>query len=218
MNNTVTSPTIAVIDYQAGNIRSVSNALKKSGANVLVTSDVTEIEGADGMVFPGQGSCPTSMDSLKSNGLDKSIIKFIGSGKPFLGVCLGLQLLLDRSEEGNEDCLGVLEGNVIKLPSNQKIPHMGWNRVSLDTDHQVFKNLPTDPFFYFVHSYYAEPSDPTIVCGKTYYGIEFCSAVHYENIIAVQFHPEKSGDVGLTIYRNFVYWVNNFNLGVNQWI
>ena len=139
MNNTVTSPTIAVIDYQAGNIRSVSNALKKSGANVLVTSDVAEIEGADGMVFPGQGSCPTSMDSLKSNGLDKSIIKFIGSGKPFLGVCLGLQLLLDRSEEGNEDCLGVLEGNVIKLPSNQKIPHMGWNRVSLDTDHQVFK-------------------------------------------------------------------------------
>ena len=211
MNNSVHQPTIAVIDYQAGNIRSVSNALKKFGAKVLVAADVSEIDGADGMVFPGQGSCPTSMDILRSNNLDKSIIRFIDSGKPFLGVCLGLQLLLERSEEGNQDCLGVLKGNVIKLPDSQKIPHMGWNRVSLHTDHQVFENLPQNPFFYFVHSYYAEPLDPTMVCGKTNYGIEFCSAVHYENIVAVQFHPEKSGDIGLMVYRNFVDWVRNFN-------
>jgi len=206
MNSIVRQPIVALIDHQAGNIRSVSNALKKFGARVLLVSDVSELGIADAMVFPGQGSCPTSMDSLRSSGLDESIIEFIDSGKPFLGVCLGLQLLLERSEEGNRDCLGVLKGKVIRLPSNQKVPHMGWNRVFLDTDHQVFKNLPDDPFFYFVHSYYADPLDSHIVCGKTNYGIEFCSAVHYENVIAVQFHPEKSGDMGLIIYKNFVEW------------
>ena len=207
MNNTGRQPLVALIDYQAGNLRSVSNALKKFGAKVLIASDVSEINTADAMVFPGQGSCPTSMDILRSNGLDKSIIEFIDSGKPFLGVCLGLQLLLERSDEGDQDCLGVLEGNVIRLPGNQKIPHMGWNRVDLDTDHQVFKHLPDDPFFYFVHSYYADPSDLDIVCGKTNYGLEFCSAIHFKNVIAVQFHPEKSGDTGLIIYKNFVDWV-----------
>ena len=199
-------PTIAIVDYQAGNLRSVHKALEKVGARPLITSDARGIKEAEGVVFPGQGACDSSMRQLKSRGLVSPIRASIAGGKPFLGVCLGLQLLLDESDEGNEPGLGVLAGRVKALPPElgRKIPHMGWNRVELCRSHPVLAGIPTGSHFYFVHSYYADPDDRSVVAGTTSYGVEFCSAVAWDNAVAVQFHPEKSGAIGLKIYENFV--------------
>ena len=201
---------IAIIDYDAGNIRSVQKALEECGATASITSDADEIAAADGVVFPGQGACDASMRSIRERGLFDVIKRSIDSGKPFLGVCLGLQLLLESSEEGDEACLAILKGNTKRLPPEKtdqvglKIPHMGWNSVSLSVEHPVFAGIPDGSYFYFVHSYYADPDDKGVVAGVTNYGIDFCSAVAWENVAAVQFHPEKSGVVGLRMYRNFV--------------
>ena len=197
-------PTVAIVDYQAGNLRSVQKALEMFDVHTTVTSDAGQVKGADGLVFPGQGACDSSMRQLNARDLAEPIKEFIASGKPFLGVCLGLQLLLEESDEGKEPCLGVLSGRVRRLPSEGKIPHMGWNRVEFRVEHPVFDGIPNGSYFYFVHSYYADPVDRTIVSGTTTYGVEFCSAVAWDNVVAVQFHPEKSGSVGLNIYRNFV--------------
>lgn len=205
-----TQPSIAIIDYKAGNIRSVQKALEECGASARITSDADEIIAADGVVFPGQGACDASMRSIRERGLFEVIRQSIDSGKPFLGVCLGLQLLLETSEEGDEPCLAILEGGTKRLPPEKteqtglKIPHMGWNSVSLFLEHPVFKGIPDESYFYFVHSYYADPEDKDVVAGVTNYGIDFCSAVAWDNVAAVQFHPEKSGDVGLRLYRNFL--------------
>ncbi|MFL2777420.1 MAG: imidazole glycerol phosphate synthase subunit HisH [Dehalococcoidia bacterium] len=201
-------PKIAVIDYQAGNIRSVEKALTQSGADAVVSSVPGVIESCDGVVFPGQGACDSSMLNLRSHSLDHLILRLISNEKPFLGVCLGLQLLLQHSEEGDEDCLGLIEGTVKRFPKGHKIPHMGWNEVNIRSDHPVLSGVPNNSYFYFVHSYYAEPTDKNIIAGTTTYGIEFCSAVAFDNVVAVQFHPEKSGDVGLKIYENFVQFTN----------
>ena len=199
-------PTIAIVDYQAGNLRSVHKALEKVGARPIITSDAGAIEEADGLVFPGQGACDASMRQLKARGLVSPIRASIAGGKPFLGVCLGLQLLLDGSDEGDEPGLGVLAGRVRALPRElgQKIPHMGWNRVELCRSHPVLAGIPNGSHFYFVHSFYADPDDRSVVAGMTSYGIEVCSAVAWDNAVAVQFHPEKSGAMGLRIYENFV--------------
>ena len=199
-------PTIAIVDYQAGNLRSVHKALEKVGARPVITSDARAIEDADGVVFPGQGACDSSMRQLKARGLVSPIRASIAGGKPFLGVCLGLQLLLDGSDEGDEPGLGVLAGRVRALPRElgQKIPHMGWNRVELCGSHPVLAGIPSGSHFYFVHSFYADPDDRSVVAGTTFYGIDFCSAVAWDNAVAVQFHPEKSGAMGLRIYENFV--------------
>lgn len=203
-------PSIAIIDYKAGNIRSVQKALDECGASARITSDADEIIAADGVVFPGQGACDASMRSIRERGLFEVIRQSIDSGKPFLGVCLGLQLLLESSEEGDEPCLAILEGATKRLPPEKtdqaglKIPHMGWNSVSLFVDHPVFKGIPTKSYFYFVHSYYADPINKDIVAGVTNYGIDFCSAVAWDNVAAVQFHPEKSGAIGLRLYSNFL--------------
>ena len=197
-------PTVAIVDYQAGNLRSVQKALEMFNVRATVTSDADQVKGADGMVFPGQGACDSSMRQLRARELAEPIKEFIASGKPFLGVCLGLQLLLEKSDEGEEPCLGVLGGRVRRLPPEGKIPHMGWNRVDFRLEHPVFDGIPNRSYFYFVHSYYADPVDRTIVSGTTTYGVEFCSAVAWDNVVAVQFHPEKSGSIGLNIYRNFV--------------
>ena len=207
-------PSISIIDYDAGNIRSVQKALEECGASARITSEADEIIAADGVVFPGQGACDSSMQSIRERGLFDIIKQSIDSGKPFLGVCLGLQLLLESSEEGDEPCLAILKGSTKRLPPEKtdqaglKIPHMGWNSVSLSVRHPVFDGIPDESYFYFVHSYYADPEDKNIVAGITNYGIDFCSAVAWDNVAAVQFHPEKSGAVGLRIYRNFLSLVS----------
>ena len=204
------APSIAIIDYKAGNLRSVQKALEECGATARITADAEDISAADGVVFPGQGACDASMLSIRERGLFEIIRHSIDSGKPFLGVCLGLQLLLESSEEGEEPCLAILKGRTKRLPPEKtdqvglKIPHMGWNNVSLSIQHPVFEGIPNDSYFYFVHSYYADPEDKDIVAGVTNYGIDFCSAVAWDNVAAVQFHPEKSGAVGLRLYRNFL--------------
>jgi len=202
-------PLISVLDYQAGNIKSVENALEHSGARVIVTSDPHVINESDAIVFPGQGSCVSSMDNIKSKGLDVVIKDSICSGKPFLGICLGLQLLLEKSEEGNTDCLDIVRGEVKRFDQGLKIPHMGWNSVSFTIDHPVFFGIPNRSYFYFVHSYYADPYDASIISSATDYGINFCSSIAYDNVIAVQFHPEKSGDIGLKLYKNFVEFIGS---------
>ena len=208
------APSIAIIDYKAGNLRSVQKALEECGATAHITADAEDISAADGVVFPGQGACDASMLSIRERGLFEIIRHSIDSGKPFLGVCLGLQLLLESSEEGEEPCLAILKGSTKRLPPEKtervglKIPHMGWNSVSLSVQHPVFEGIPNDSYFYFVHSYYADPEDKDIVAGVTNYGIDFCSAVAWDNVAAVQFHPEKSGTVGLRLYRNFLTLVD----------
>ena len=161
------------------------------------------------MVFPGQGASDPAMRSLSQRGLVDPIRAFIASGRPFLGVCLGLQLLLEASDEGVEPCLGVLKGRVRRLPRGQKIPHMGWNQAEFHLRHPVFEGIPSGSYFYFVHSYYADPDDQAMVAGTTSYGVDFCSAVAWDNVAAVQFHPEKSGPVGLKLYRNFIALVDS---------
>ena len=208
-NSEVERPIITVIDYQAGNIRSVEKALEKSGASVKVSGKASDLEKSDAVVFPGQGSCDSSMVNLRNQGLDEVLVEWINSGKPFMGVCLGLQLLLEESDEGDERGLGVLEGRVEKLPEGQKVPQMGWNSVRFTTDHPVFKGVSQNSYFYFVHSYIAVPKASSIIAGHTEYGRDFCSAVAFDNVVAVQFHPEKSGENGLNIYKNFVSYVES---------
>jgi glutamine amidotransferase len=198
------SPNIVIVDYQAGNLRSVQKALERSGAQATISSDQRVIQDADALVFPGQGACDSSMRHLRERGLVEPIKAFIRSGRPFFGVCLGLQLLLEGSDEGIEPGLGILKGRVRRLPEGLKIPHMGWNQVRLLKRHPVLDGVPDGSNFYFVHSYYADPDDRSAVAGVTSYGIEFCSVAARENIIAVQFHPEKSGETGLRLYENFV--------------
>ena len=195
---------LVVIDYDSGNLRSVSRALESQGVAPLVTGDAIEFNDADAMVLPGVGSGPAAMDALNQRKLVGPIRDFIAAGRPFLGVCLGLQLLMDRTEEGDEPCLGVVPGNAKHLPSGLKVPHMGWNSVRFNTNHPVLEGITQDSFFYFVHSYYASPKDPAGVSGTTEYGIPFCSIYAKDNLVATQFHPEKSGSAGLRFYKNFI--------------
>ena len=193
-----------VIDYDSGNLRSVSRALESQGVTPLVTGDPAEFDDADAVVFPGVGSGPAAMDALEQRGLVAPIQEYIASGRPFLGVCLGLQLLMDRTEEGDRHCLGVVPGSAKRLPAGLKVPHMGWNSVRFRDDHPVLSGIPQDSYFYFVHGYYAAPEDPAGVTGTTEYGIPFCSVYTRGNLVATQFHPEKSGPAGLRLYKNFI--------------
>ena len=195
---------LVVIDYESGNLRSVAKALESIGVSPIVTGDASQIASADAVVLPGVGSGPAAMDALRQRNLVEPIRECVASGRPFLGVCLGLQLLLDRTEEGGADCLGSVAGRVKRLPDGLKVPHMGWNSVRFKREHPVFKGIPQDSHFYFVHSYYAAPDDETWVAGTTDYGVSFCSIYAKDNVVATQFHPEKSGRMGLKIYQNFV--------------
>lgn len=161
------------------------------------------------MILPGVGSGPAAMQALQARGLVEPLREYAASGRPFLGVCLGLQLLLDRTEEGDAQCLGIVPGAVRRLPSGLKVPHMGWNSVELRQPvHPVLAGIPQNSHFYFVHSYYADPDDRSAVAGVTDYGIPFCSVYARDNLVATQFHPEKSGAIGLLVYRNFVALVS----------
>ena len=195
---------LVVIDYDSGNLRSVTRAIESQGVVPLVTGDPKHFDGADALVLPGVGSGPAAMNALEDRGLVPPIKEFINSGKPFLGVCLGLQLLMDRTEEGNSHCLRVVRGHTKLLPPGQKIPHMGWNSVHFQIQHPLLSGIPQDSYFYFVHSYYANPENPNAIAGTTEYGIPFCSIYSEGNLVATQFHPEKSGSLGLRLYKNFI--------------
>ena len=206
----MSTPNIAIINYGAGNLRSVAKALESLGAHVLVTADPAEIAAADGLVLPGQGACDSAMVALEAQDLTESVKQAIADEKPFFGVCLGLQLLFDYTEEGGAECLGVIPGQVRRFPPGLKVPHMGWNTAELlQPDHPVFADVPQDSHFYFVHSYYPDPVSAEPVAAVTDYGLRFCCAVAQGNVVATQFHPEKSGPTGLRLYGNFLRMVRS---------
>ena len=195
---------IVVIDYESGNLRSVARAVEKAGVAPCVTSDPALLDSADAVILPGVGSGPAAMSALNARGLVEPLLGYIASGRPFLGVCLGLQLLLEATDEGDANCIGLVPGRVRRLPDGMKVPHMGWNTVRFQTEHPLWAGIPQDSHFYFVHSYYADPTQRDNVAGVTEYGVPFCSVYARDNVVATQFHPEKSGVNGLRIYANFV--------------
>ena len=196
---------ITIVDYGAGNLRSVANAIARLGYEAKITSRPDEVLAARVVILPGVGAAADTMQNLEALGMVEAISKFIAEGRPFLGVCIGLQILFTGTEEGGgHKCLGVIPGQVRKLPPGLKIPHMGWNQVKQKTSHPIFEDIPDEANFYFVHSYYAEPDDSSLVAGETDYGIPFCSIVARGNLVATQFHPEKSGEFGLKMYDNFI--------------
>jgi glutamine amidotransferase len=196
---------IAIIDYGAGNLRSVVNAISRLGYQPRITSDPAEVVKAQAVILPGVGAAGDTMDNLKRLKLVAPIRQLITDGRPFLGVCVGLQVLFTSTEEGGgHECLDVIPGQVRQLPSGLKIPHMGWNQLRQTLPHPIFEGIPDEANFYFVHSYYVEPEDRSLVAGETEYGIRLCSVVARGNLIATQFHPEKSGEVGLKLYDNFI--------------
>lgn len=186
---------IAIIDYGAGNIQSVYKALKFIGADCKVTSDKDEILNADGAILPGVGSFGDAMDTMTKRGIKDTIIEYTKSGKPFLGICLGLQLLFPESEETpGVKGLDIFKGTITKIPNQNrtlKIPHMGWNNISIKQKNGIFKGIEGEPYVYFVHSFYLKAQDKDIVAATTQYGVEIDAAVQKGNIIATQFHPEK---------------------------
>ncbi|MDA2921829.1 imidazole glycerol phosphate synthase subunit HisH [Patescibacteria group bacterium AH-259-L07] len=213
---------IAIIDYKAGNIASVKNALERLGRACVVTSDLKKILSADGVIFPGQGRAGAAMPNLRKTGIDKVIPKIT---KPFLGICLGMQLLGSYSEEDQTKCLGIFQGACRKFPPTLKTPHLGWNKVELTQESPLIAGIPDGSYFYFVHSYYVDPvrsKKPLVsaalnkertsngvdaleahIVGKTSYGFDFPSIMQKDNFFAVQFHPEKSGAQGLRLLNNF---------------
>jgi len=198
---------IVVIDYGAGNLRSVARALTAIGAIAHVTERPEDLSTGDGLVFPGVGAAASAMRGLAERGLIGPLRDAVESGRPFLGVCLGLQALMSGSDEDSGvECLGIIPGQVVRLPDGLKIPHIGWNQVRQRTPHRIFEGLPDDANCYFVHSYAAQPDDPSWTIGETDYGGPFSSVLAKGNVVATQFHPEKSAVDGLQIYRNFARW------------
>jgi len=207
---------VAVVDYGMGNLRSVSKAIEHvaGGLPVRVTSDPTVVRGAQRVVFPGQGAMPDCMRELDARGLRPAVIEAAQS-KPFLGICIGLQMLFDLSDEGGVGGLGLLKGRVVRFPaahmvaadgSKLKVPHMGWNEVQHTLGHPLWEGIASGTRFYFVHSFYPVPEEPAIVAGYTCYPFAFTCAVARANLFAVQFHPEKSQAAGLKLLANFVGW------------
>ncbi|MBI2022562.1 imidazole glycerol phosphate synthase subunit HisH [Candidatus Daviesbacteria bacterium] len=211
---------IGVIDYGLGNLTSVKNALDKLGIPVVITSDFKKIRQATALILPGVGAAGEGMKNLKAKKLDKVILGEIVSGKPILGICLGMQLLFEYSEEDSTSCLGLVKGNVKKFNVDLKVPQIGWNQIRIQGRSpqgrtknvlrsksrsyiNLLSGIPNNSFFYFVNSYYCKPDDKNIITGKTNYGNEFCSVLQKDNIFGVQFHPERSGDNGLKLLKNF---------------
>jgi imidazole glycerol-phosphate synthase subunit HisH len=214
--------TVAVVDYGMGNLRSVSQAVlhvaRDSGVNVIVTAKPEEVFAADRVVLPGQGAMPDCMRELRDSGLLDAVLH-AAAHKPLMGVCVGMQMLLSRSEEGPSGVgtagLGLIPGEVIRFQlegrhqpdgSRYKVPQMGWNQVIQARPHALWDGVPDSAYFYFVHSFYARPSDARDSVGETEYGTRFTCALARDNIFATQFHPEKSADHGLLLYRNFLHW------------
>lgn len=199
---------MVIIDYQAGNLTSVVRSFRALGVEGRVTQDSAEVVAASRVVFPGVGAAGKAMTTLKEMGLDRALRESFRKGTPILGICLGAQIILESSEENDTPCLGLLVGQTRALPRQEglKIPHMGWNRVQFLRPHPVFQGLPEEAEYYFVHSYYPDPADKAMVLGVTEHGLRFPSAVGWRNLVATQFHPEKSGRYGLKILENFLAW------------
>jgi glutamine amidotransferase len=210
--------TVAVVDYGMGNLRSVAQAVmhvaQGSGFDVVVTAHPDDVRAAERVVLPGQGAMPDCMRELRDSGLQQSVLEAAAS-KPLFGVCVGMQMLLDRSHEGPTDGLGLIHGEVLKFDlagrlqpdgSRYKVPQMGWNQVWQTEAHPIWRGVPDGSYFYFVHSYYARPSDARHSVGEADYGTRFTAAIARDNIFATQFHPEKSAAQGLALYRNFLQW------------
>lgn len=204
---------IAIVDYRMGNLRSVAKALEHVGVKSAITSEAADIKAADKVIFPGVGSFSEGVDELDKLGLREALIELINDGKPFLGLCLGLHLLFEDSEEApGIKGLGVLEGSVKRFPDKDaggrrlKVPQIGWNSLNITArsrDSSLLKGINEGSFVYFVHSYYAEPKDKDIITTTTDYGLSFCSSLNKDNIYATQFHPEKSQETGLMMLKNF---------------
>jgi len=204
---------IAIIDYNAGNITSVARALQNIGQDFVITDDAKKLAAASRVIFPGVGAAGEAMAYLREKKLDKWLMNYIKTGKPLLGICLGTQIIMDYSEENGTQCIGLITGLTKRFPDKLtfngqvlKIPQMGWNAVTLRRRHPVFEHVAPDAEFYFVHSYYPAPSDEDTVLGTTDYGVTFCSVLAKDNLVAMQFHPEKSGRPGLQILKNFCNW------------
>lgn len=205
---------IAIIDYNAGNLASVAHAVRNLNFQCTITNDTNSILNAERIIFPGVGAAGSAMESLKRLGIDLALRDAFGQGKPLLGICLGTQIIMGHSDENDTECIGIVEGNVKPFRKNMnsndgfqlKIPHMGWNRISRITDHPVLSGLDEEDEFYFVHSYYPVPDDSGHIIAITDYGLSFPSIIGFDNIIATQFHPEKSGEAGLKILKNFCVW------------
>ncbi|MEH2192156.1 MAG: imidazole glycerol phosphate synthase subunit HisH [Nostoc sp.] len=201
-------PVIAVVDYEMGNLHSVCKGLEKAGARPNVTYSPKELEQADAIVLPGVGAFDPAVQHLRSRGLEQPIKEAIASGKPFLGICLGLQILFESSAEGTQPGLGIIKGKVRRFRPEPDItiPHMGWNQLEMTQEKSIlWEHLPSDPWVYFVHSYYVDPIDPLIRAATITHGTQtVTAAIAHENLMAVQFHPEKSSNIGLQILSNFV--------------
>jgi len=193
---------VAIIDYGVGNLHSIRRGIELAGADARVTSELAEIEAADAIVLPGVGAFESAMEGLK-NKLDV-IREVVQAGKPLLGICLGMQLLLERSEEGNGDGMNLIPGEVVRLSQGLKVPHMGWNSLELRREHPILAGIASGSYMYFVHSYYARPENSSTILATTGYGVEFPSIIAQGSIIGVQFHPEKSSKLGLQLLQNFV--------------
>ncbi|MEG2155230.1 MAG: imidazole glycerol phosphate synthase subunit HisH [Burkholderiaceae bacterium] len=211
------SMSIAVVDYGSGNLRSVAKAIEHvapKGVAVKISSDPREIEAASRVVFPGQGAMPDCMRNLGASGLEDAVRGALAN-KPVLAICIGEQMLFDRSEEGGIAGLGLFRGEVVRFPAaamrqpdgaRLKVPHMGWNRVRQRNPHPLWEGIADESWFYFVHSYFVAPSDARLVAGESVYGLPFTCAVAMNNIFATQFHPEKSAAAGLRLFENFIRW------------
>ena len=205
---------IAVIDYEAGNLTSVQRALNALGHESVITRNPSDVIAADKVIIPGVGAAGKAMSDLKRMKLDSAIRDAYARGKPILGICLGTQIIMEWSRENDTPCLGLIGGEVRRFPENHvdhdgsrlKVPHMGWNEVELKQVHPLFQGVDPDSAFYFVHAYYPAPANPDNVLGETSYGIFFASVLEAGNLVAVQFHPEKSGRPGLKILSNFCTW------------
>jgi glutamine amidotransferase len=204
---------VAIIDYKAGNITSVARALENIGQKYAITDDERKLKEASHIIFPGVGAAGEAMAYLRKKKLDNALKNCFSSGKPILGICLGTQIVMERSEENDAECIGLITGSTRRFPERLtsdgeilKIPHMGWNSVNFKREHTVFAKINPEAEFYFVHSYYPAPSDMDVVLGTTDYGITFCSVLAFKNLVAMQFHPEKSGRPGLQILQNFCAW------------
>ena len=198
---------IAIIDYNAGNLKSVEKALHFLGEDCVITRNFHEIKTADKVILPGVGAFGDAMEQLKKYELDKVIHQVTAENKPFLGICLGLQLLFEESEESpGVEGLGILKGKIKRIPDEDglKVPHIGWNSLHLEHNGRLFQNIPENSYVYFVHSYYLEAQDPEIVKASTEYGVHIHASVEKGNVFACQFHPEKSSDIGIQILKNFV--------------
>lgn len=199
---------IAVVDYDAGNLRSVETALRHLGTAFQVTNEPRDIRGADRVIVPGVGDAAAAMDRLNHLGMSDALREFARSGHPFLGICLGSQIVLDRSQENDAQCLGIITGEAVAFDGRpgRKVPHMGWNTLLPRVDHPLFAGIPQETSFYFVHSYVPRPAEERDCLAVTEYEETFCSVVGRENVVATQFHPEKSGEPGLRMLRNFAEW------------